>query len=188
MSDQPFEKVMEVINPFVRVSRRLQPYPDPAVPNLMFKLLKDPTAYEVFVKDPKAEIERAGIRTTNVDVGMFTEVLRSLRDRLQGLPSPIDVVAETIESKETEEGMQYNFNNAESFLLKVENAIVYKRGNSAEKSAGEDRANYNQFKQSGIGLDWDSVLIHEINLIFFPSQPLVTPELVDRIKANLERR
>ena len=132
-----------------------------------------------------ASLQRAAISSDKLDVTMLVELARMLHARLEGIETPLGTYAETIPAKETDSGIQNNFDRSESFLLKYENAIIYKRGNASEKTSQEDRAQDKGFQNSGVGFTPDEMLRHEIGLLFFPAQPLVTPALVDKIKREL---
>ena len=59
---------------------------------------------------------------------------------------------------------------------------MYERGATQSRSTSEFTVTDQGF--SGIGTR-DDLLRHEINLLFFPAQPLVTKSLIEKIKSEL---
>ena len=81
MSASPFEKVLNILTPYVPIKRELGPYPDPKVPEHMFKLMKDRQEYDAFLRDPMASLQRAAISSDKLDVTMLVELARMLHAR-----------------------------------------------------------------------------------------------------------
>jgi hypothetical protein len=185
MSDQPIDKVLRVVKPFVPIKQGIRPYPNQKVPDYMLKLVKDDSAYQAFIANPAESLKREGIQPETLDVDMFFDLAKVLRDRSKGIDSIIDKIAESVSKKETSEGRQYNFDHSRSWAYRYESAIFHERGTSEEKSKSEMVGTTNKFEQSGISIRPEEILRHEINLLFFPAQPLVTPSLVNKIKENL---
>ena len=158
-------KVVDLLKPYVRVSEKVGPFPIPEVPKYMFSLIKSDRAYTAFEKDPKAAMKRAGIPLKSIDVAMFAGLAKMLHDRKHG-KGILDHVAETVSSKETNTHQEINFDSS---------------GRSSETTRGSHVGESTKFETSGI-IKPDDILRHEINLLFFPSQPLVTPDLIEQIK------
>ncbi len=159
------EKVVDLLQPYVRVSDKIGPFPIPEVPEYMFRLIKNDREYAAFEKDPKTAMQRAGIPTGRVDVALFAGLAKMLHDRKHGI-GVLDQIAESVTSKETSSHQQINFDSS---------------GRSSETSRGSHVGENTKFETSGIQKP-DDILRHEINLLFFPSQPLVTPELIEQIR------
>jgi len=158
-------KVVDLLKPYVRVSEKVGPFPIPEVPKYMFRLIKSDRAYKAFEKDPKAAMKRAKIPIKTVDVAMFAGLAKMLHDRKHGR-GIIDHVAETVAHQETRTSQEINFDSS---------------GRSTETTRGSHVGESTKFETSGI-IKPDDILRHEIDLLFFPSQPLVTPDLIERIK------
>jgi hypothetical protein len=158
-------KVVDLLKPYVRVSEKVGPFPIPEVPKYMFRLVKNDRTYKAFERDPEAAMKRAGIPTKSIDVAMFAGLAKMLHDRKHGR-GILDHVAETVTSQETKTSQEINFDSS---------------GRSTETTRGSHVGESTKFETSGI-IKPDDILRHEINLLFFPSQPLVTPDLIERIK------
>ena len=159
------DRVVDLLQPYVRVSEKIGPFPIPEVPEYMFRLVKNDREYAAFEKDPKAAMQRAGIPVDRVDVTLFAGLAKMLHERKHGI-GVLDKIAETVTSKETSSHQEINFDSS---------------GRSAETKRGSHVGESTKFETSGINRP-DDILRHEINLLFFPSQPLVTPELIEQIR------
>jgi hypothetical protein len=159
------DKVVDLLQPYVRVSEKIGPFPIPEVPEYMFLLIKNDREYAAFEKDPKAAMTRAGIPVDRVDVTLFAGLAKMLQERKHGI-GILDKIAESVSSKETSSHQEINFDSS---------------GRSAETKRGAYVGESTKFETSGINRP-DDILRHEINLLFFPSQPLVTPELIEQIR------
>lgn len=186
MPKKPIEVVMEVLKPFMPIKKEIKTYPDPKIPEYMFKLVKDDELYKTFSADPLTGVKQAGIDPATIDITIFSEIARILRARLQGLDVPPALSPDTVTRKERDEGVYYNFDwSASWFWGKEGYNIIYDRGSQSRKSRNEMVGTNRNWSRAGVGNLADEVLRHEINLLFFPAQPLVTPELIEKIKEKL---
>jgi hypothetical protein len=185
MQDKSIEKALDAVAPFAVIDKKIRPYPDPKVPEYMYRLVTDDAAHERFASDPVGALEKEGIDAKKLDVEMFVSLAGALRARARG-ETEFAMLPATYSTKQQTAGFKWNFSNSDSWLFMIENWIWTSRGYYKEKSAGEDSAVSRGFKRSGVESLSDEVLKHEIGLLFFPAQPLVTPELVAKIKQSLE--
>ncbi|OOP56095.1 MAG: hypothetical protein AYP45_11090 [Candidatus Brocadia carolinensis] len=184
MQDKSIDKALEAVKPFAAIDKKIRPYADPKVPELMYKLVTDDIAYEHFSANPESALSNEGIDSSKLDVDMFASLAKTLRDRAQGIQE-IAMLPATYSYKQQAAGFKWNFDNSSSWLFQVENWIWTSRGYYKEKSTSEDAAVDRGFRRSGVERLSDEILKHEIDLLFFPAQPLVTPELVSKIKQSL---
>jgi hypothetical protein len=183
MDKQKSSEVINILKPFTPIKRGIGPYPNKEVPNYMFKLLKNEEEYERYLKDPIKALKNEGIDTSKLDIDMFTELAKLLKRRITGKVPELPGIG--IQSKETKTQTEVNFNNDRYILTNYENRVLWVKGTKSETTTGEFLAQNNTF--AGIGLDPDTILRYELEMLFFPAQPLVTPGLIEKIKEILEK-
>ncbi len=113
----------------------------------------------------------------------FSVIPKALRDRT----SEIESLMATITNKETAAGYQWNFDMSSSWFFMIENSFWRSRGVYKEEASSQVNAVDYRFGIAGVEKWSDGLLKHEIGLLFFPAQPLVTPDLVAKIKENLSK-
>jgi hypothetical protein len=187
MSKDAFNKVKAVLEPYIVVSSEIKGVPDKRLPEMMFKLLKDNGLYEAFEKDPDGTLRKQGIEPKAMDVKMFSSLAKMLRSRLAGQGSEPVWPGASIQKKEKNQGQDKNFDKSESWITIYESYYkVYKtKGTSSNKETSESMQTDKGFQERGVDTLSDSLLKYQINMLFFPSQPLVTPELLEKIKTAL---
>jgi hypothetical protein len=183
MPEEPIDKVMKAVRPFIPIGGQIRSMVEPGVADYMVALVKDDEAYLNFVDNPTESLQNQGINADIIDVDAFSQVAEGLRNRAKGGDSVFGTVATTIGEKSTSEGSQRNFDNSSSWFMNKEGYnLIYQRGTSESTTKGEAAATTKDF--SGIGIRED-ILRHEVDLIFFPAQPLVTPALINKIRTEL---
>jgi hypothetical protein len=138
----------------------------------MFKLVREDDAYEAFVRDPAGELRANGINPDRVDQAMFADLAKRLRERITGV-GVLDRIADQAQTSETNNHESTNWN--------------HEAGSYSEKSRGSYVGETHQFEASGQPITPDQMLRHELGLIFFPAQPLVVPQLIDKIRREAEQ-
>lgn len=161
--------------------------PDPKLVSYVYKLVTDDSAYKIFKDDPKASIESSGLDPGLVIIDSFTEIVDQLRQRLKGRESIFDEITTMDESSSTQTHSRTNFDNSSSSFFKYESSLSFfsKRGTVTSNSTGENNSVNTDFKKDGEGFHPGDILEHEIGLIFFPNQPLVTHELIEKIREKM---
>ena len=173
MPTDPTRHAIKAVTRFAPLSRKLPPKVDSRQPKYMFKLVTDDTAYAKYKKAPEVQLRAHGIDPDKVDVPMFTELARQLRRRREGKTSVIGRAAEEMAQKQTNEASEYKFDSS---------------GFNTEKQTESRFGRTQSFEGRSPIRDWrERVLRHELNLLFFPAQPLVTPALLAKIRKELAK-
>lgn len=161
--------------------------PDPKLVSYVYKLVTDDSAYKLFKDDPKASIESGGLDPGLVMIDSFTGIVDQLRQRHKGLDSIFDEITTTSESSSTQTHSRTNFDNSSSSFFRYESSLSFfsERGTVTSNSTGENSDTTTDFKKDGEGFHPGDLLEHDIGLIFFPSQPLVTHELIEKIREKM---
>lgn len=151
----------------------------------MYELVTDDGAYEAYNSDEATALTSNGLDPARMDVQRFTDLAAQLRERLKG-GDRWTRVADSISQKETSEGQSANWDHSSSWLMNKDgyNAL-YDQGHDSSTDKSSDAGTSKGFEGVGIR-DPSEILRHELNLLFFPAQPLVTPDLVDQIRAELQ--
>lgn len=97
--------------------------------------------------------------------------------------SPNNPAADTISTKETSSSQERNFDNSSSWYQNKDGYnVIYDAGHSSEKTTGEMVGQDKKFNGIDIGR-FEEVIREDLQAVFYPAQPLVTPQLVDMVKA-----
>jgi hypothetical protein len=163
--------VLTILERYLPIDRKV-PSVNPALPNYMFKLVRSDEDFDSFKSNPTASLERNGIDPTHLDVKMFSELAEQLRRRANGQASLVDRYADEIMKSETDHS---------------ENVHWDQSGPQAERTKGSQAGATKNFEGLPTASRLDDMLRHELNLLFFPSQPLVTPSLIAEIRQALEK-
>lgn len=181
--DELEKKITRAVKPFVPLARDVTPSRNSKLVDYMFKLLKDARAYRSFAQDPAAGLAAQGIAANEVSIPMFVDLAKMLRDRAAGKDNPLGRVANSMTS-ESNTGYQYNFDHSKSATKDYATSTTTEAGMRSETST--NNAIETNTKFDGVGIkSQDEILRHELKLLFHPSQPLVTPELISVIRKNL---
>lgn len=187
MLKDAFDKVKSVLEPYVLISLEVSRVPDKRLPELMLRLLKEKELYQKFQEDPDGILRTEGIDPKSVDVKMFSDLAKTLHTRALRREAGLDRPEVTVQKKETDQNRERNFDHEKSWLVHYESQYYIWRSKGAveDKEKSESSQTNKNFEESGIDTFNDKLLKYEVNLLFFPSQPLVTPELLEKIKSKL---
>ena len=141
-----------------------------------------------FKENPEAAMQEAGVSTKLVGFQVLLRVAQSVIDRLVEVQVPHDPgdVFDAITDSESHSSQEKNFDNSSSWFTNKDGwNVMHEAGHSSEKTTGEMVGQDTKF--DGLGLhDFDKVIQHEMINLFYPSQPLVAPELIDKIRAAIK--
>lgn len=185
-----FEKVKSVLKPYVSISSEITRVPDKRLPELMLRLLKDKDLHQKFEEDPDEVLLKEGIDPKSLDVKMFSHLAKILHSRVLRREYGLDRPEVTVQIKETNQSSNKNWDHSESRFTNHESWVqVYKtKGTQNEKEKSESMQTERGFEERGVDTYDEKLLKYEVDMLFFPSQPLVTPELLEEIKANLSEK
>ena len=186
MAKQPKVNANDVVRSFTKIAGQIDPYSDPKLGAYLVELVKDPNAFARFKGDPAAALKAEGIDSKLVNPTTLQRVAQSVVDRARRLRVP-DVM-DSAASKESSTGQDKNFDNSASWFQNKDgyNAI-YDQGHTSEKTTSELVGQDQKFETDGVTLvSLGEVFRHELNQLFYPAQPLVSPELVDKIKGAMK--
>jgi hypothetical protein len=168
------------------------------LPQLIQSVVGSENEYRDFLRSPYAFLLKAGLDPAEVDIDMLTEfvifafekhnkedveLLNAVDD--DGIPSHLGA---TMNKQETDEGSNVNWEN------KVESTFWYEENVSTTgKRTSQKLKQKHSFKDKKMAEDGktlrfapENFLKPEIRHLFFPSQQLVTPELVEEIKRRIK--
>jgi len=177
----PIKSAPKVLN---GISARMHDLPSPKLGQFIAELVKSPRQLETFREDPERALKGSGISTNSIDSKLLVKVVDSIASKLL---RP-DIVADSLTQRESSSNQERSFdNNASWFYNKDGYNVMYDQGHSSEQSKGEMVGQDKNF--SGLGVNRsDLVVINEmLGKLFFPAQPLVTPELIEHIKQSAKR-
>lgn len=132
----------------------------------MYHLVKNERERDAFFKDPKGSLVAAGLQRDAAKADLVVELVKDVASRVKGR-KPSDVF-DSYTSKESDTHQQWNFDSS---------------GRSSETTKGSIVGEKTKF--DGFGLVEEIFENPELGKTFFPSQPLVTPELVTKIRQRL---
>ena len=167
---------------FKKIGRQIEPAADPAIGAYLVRLVKDKRELARLKKNPARTLKAHGIDPEKVKTDVLVRVAESVFSRIERFRNPGDILS-TVTSKESSTHQEVNFDNSSSWYWNKDGYnVMYEAGHSKEQSTGEMVGQDTKF--DGLGLhDFDAVLQHALGEVFFPSQPLVSPDLVNQIKA-----
>jgi hypothetical protein len=174
---------------FDPISGEIEPCSDRRLPELMLRLVKEDALYHKFAADRRAVVAESGIDPDLIDLEMFAGLAAVLRDRVLRGDKGFKAEEETIKSKASSEGTYKNFDNSESRFKNYDSnyGIWRTKGVQASKTKSEDSYTNKDFAGVSTGAAVEHLLKSELCMFFFPSQPLVSPELVAAIKSTLKK-
>lgn len=187
MMKDAFDKVKSVLGPYVSISSEITWVPDKRLPELMLRLMKDKDLYQKFEQDREGVLLKEGIDPKSLDLKMFSNLAKILHSRVLRREYGLDRPEVTVQKKETNQSSNKNWDHSKSWITNHESWIeVYKtKGTRNEKEKSESMQTEKGFEESGVDTFDEKLLKYEVDMLFFPSQPLVTPELLEKIKASL---
>jgi hypothetical protein len=173
---------------FRKIERQIEPQTDPLLGAYLVRLAKEPEEMARFREHPEAAMQAAGVSTKLVDAAVLQRVAQSVIDRLVEVEIPHDPgeVFDAVTERETHSSQEKNFDNSSSWFTNKDGYnVMHEAGHSSEQSTGEMVGQDTKF--DGLGLHhFDEVIRHKMNDLFYPSQPLVAPELIDKIRAAIK--
>ncbi|ADB36914.1 hypothetical protein [Spirosoma linguale] len=175
----PFDRVNAVLQHYVPINQKIDINQN-ELADFMFSLVKDSRKYRQFLRNPEQTLLKDKINIANMDVNHFKTVAELIMNKIKA--GDLGRAATTISQKETSEGVQFNFDRSSSATARYETQSTTSRGSQESASTSEWQATDKNFAGTSILTRPDDLLKHELNLIFFPGQPLVTPALVDKIR------
>lgn len=166
------------------ISKRLPPAPDPRLGAFIVAVVKDPDRLASFRRDPERALAAGGIASAAVDVHLLGKVIDTIVSKISG---PADI-ASTVTDKETSSHQETNFDHGSSWFWNKDGYnVMYDQGHSSEKTSSQIAGQDKSFSGLGPGRPDVTVVNEMLGKIFFPSQPLVTPELIDHIKQSSKK-
>lgn len=181
------QKLLSLIGRFAPIrAARISPA-DPALVAFAQRLVLDQGAYDEYVRSPERSLRAAGLDPDTINIEWVSGVVDQLRARAAGLESVFDPIATEQTQKETEQATHWNFDRSSSSTTQFESHSSFDKGYTSQTSTSESTYTNKNFASSGIGRDPETLLRHELNLLFYPGQPLVTPGLISLIRESLAR-
>jgi hypothetical protein len=175
----PVKSAPAVLN---AISARMTDLPSPKIGEFIADVVKNPKRLEAFRANPERVLRAGGIGAKSVDTKLLVKVVDAIASKVVKLP---DIVADTVSQKETSSSQDRNFDNSASWFYNKDGYnVMYDQGHSSEKTKGSTVGQDKSF--SGLAATRpDLVVINEmLGKLFFPSQPLVTPALIEHIKQS----
>lgn len=167
---------------FKKIGGEIEPHTDPALGAYLVTLVKDREEMARFRDSPEQALKTAGIDPARVNPQIIGRVAEAIVTRWQTL-LPDNPAADTLSTKELSSSQERNFDNSSSWYQNKDGYnVIYDAGHSSEKTTGEMVGQDKKFNGIEIG-DFEEVIRDELRAVFFPAQPLVTPQLVDMVKA-----
>jgi hypothetical protein len=148
------------------VKRRLDFGPTLETAAFIYRMVKNDAERAAFFRNPTASLKAAGLEHETAHAALIVDLVKDVIEK-QRRPSPDDVL-DSYTSKETDTHQQWKFDSS---------------GRSAETTKGEIVGEKTKF--DGFELVEEIFSNPEFSKTFFPSQPLVTPQLVQRIRQKL---
>ncbi|MBN2654971.1 MAG: hypothetical protein JXR79_07685 [Nitrospirae bacterium] len=192
MDSKRSKEVINELKKYLPVKRKIAPSLPAKIGKYLSTLLKNEKELETFFADPEARLKKAGINPSQLDLDLFIELLVYLKGKKarieKWVPQPErSPLGESIKTKETETEQQWNFDHDSKYIFNVEHDYYSERGRQATKTKSEIVLKDKGFEKRGIGFDPSILLSPELRENYYPSQPLVTPELISKIKEILEK-
>ncbi len=176
MKKSKTDRIRTILNPYLKIKVELNHPTTSMLREYMVKLVIDDTEFSMYLENPKQKLTEAGISLEEIDIPMITKLIEFLRERMS---RHAYMVQATTTVKETEIEQQYNFDHSESRWWGRESNCFRTRGIMRTKEKGEYISHTKNFDRAGI---FRASLLHDdLDLAFFPSQPLVSQELLDKI-------
>jgi hypothetical protein len=181
MAKLPRAKPIQIGPAFTKISAQIEPQTDPKLGNFLIQLVKNPDEFKRFTANPAAALTAHKIDAKLVNVAAVQALAQSVISRIAGLgkgPTVMDAVS----NSETSQSQDRNFDNSASWFTNKDGYnVIFDAGHSSEQSTGQQVGQDKNF--SGLTTQPGDVFQNELNTVFFPGQPLVTPTLVAKIKA-----
>jgi hypothetical protein len=178
----PVRAVPAVLN---SLSARLPEAPSPRLGKFIAGVIRDPRKMRTFRANPKRALRAARVSATSVDLKLLVSVINVIASKVR-LPGS---VADTVTQKETSSSQERNFDNSASWYWNKDGYnVMYDQGHSSEKSTGEMVGQDKKFSGLELRRPDLKVINEQLGKLFFPAQPLVTPQLITQIKKSTAGR
>lgn len=182
---------MRPLSGLISMSRPLRKSANHKVSELALQLVKDDLLYNKFAQDKKAVLQEAGVNPKSIDLNLFLTLVESLRKRgrAQG-DEPTEALGVTVQKKETSQSQDKNWDRSEKYIFSKEGQYKIWRdaGTELDKVKSSFAQTENTFETRGVGVISTDLLNSEIGKLFFPNQPLVSPQLIEKLKLMLTKR
>lgn len=182
MAEKSSVNVAGIAKIFEKIGGEIEPHTDPKLGAFLVRLVKDHLEFERFKARPEETLRHAGLNPRLVKPELLLIVAESVARRVAALV-PAGIVMDTISSSESSSHQDRNFDNSSSWFMNKDGYnVMHDAGHSSEQSTGQIAGSDNKFSGFGIA-DYGDVIRQELISLFYPAQRLVTPALVDKIKA-----
>jgi len=192
------KEVLKDLNQFTPLKRDIKKLSVTKLPQYVKQLMKSPNKLQAFLANPSSELKAAKIDPRDLDLEMVIDLVKYLQLSKEGKaalgwdperPSRLHIGAQ-IKQKETDNQQKWDFQHKKSKYTKYETFMDYnigeERGVKATKERGEhlmkDKGFEEKAKKKGIDLHPELLLRPDLRNLYFPDQPMVTPELVAKIR------
>lgn len=153
---------------------------------LLAKMIRDDELFDKANLDLKTVLDEFDISKSSIDDQVFLNLADYLRKLQREDLLPSNPIAKEMTSKEQDAGYKHNFNNKESWISNVESEAIYKRGTTQSKETQEYSFRDKSFKSDGLGINDPFIrYADELQRTYFPNQPLITPELMAKIRMDI---
>jgi hypothetical protein len=192
MDKKKTTEVISELKKYVPIKRKITLTPPDKIGKYLSSLLKNEKELESFFADPEKGFKKAGVNPAHVNIDLFIELLVYLKGRKikieKWAPQPERIkLGESVRNKETETERQWNFDHDSKYIATVESDYYSERGREASQTKSEIALKNKGFDKKGVGFDPAVLLRPELKEHYYPSQPLVTPELLEKIKKILDK-
>jgi hypothetical protein len=149
---------------------------NPKLRDYMVRLVTDSREFEAYRQNPEVRLAQATVDAVGIDLSLLTALVELLRERhARG-----DYATEaTVTTKKQEAERVYNFDNSGSWVINKESSIFRTRGMFRETTVSEEMMIRESFHREGVFQE--ARLQEDIDLAFFPSQPLISQPLLERL-------
>jgi hypothetical protein len=187
MEEKKKQEVIQALEKYVPIKANIRSFTTEKAPEYLATILKNNDKLDSFLLNPEQELKANGISPEEINIPLFTELAIYLKNRqAHTKEGPMT----TNPTKTKDKGAQWEFDQSRSWIRKVESAVIHERGRSEQKVKEELLETKKDFdektEKTGIGMDSTILMNPKLRAHFFPAQPLVTPELIQEIKAILD--
>ena len=189
MDSKKKDEIIRTLEQYVPIKREIKMAAPRKLAEFIEKLLKSENEMQAYMENPLDSLQKAGIDPEEVTIDMLASLAIFLKERQisrqsEEKPDSDDYM---VWKKETQEATIWQRNNDREQSWYYEWAWKKSEGLKTNK----DKSSYLTKTKKISGEDskinpklfWDP----EIREFFFPAQPLVTPELIKKIKDMLDK-
>ena len=177
------KKVLGVLNSYAPIKGNIGPFgknSDKA--NALVKLRKSPVAAERFLDDPEKFFKKENLTFKSIDEKeAFISLVNIIEDMQASKKKGGKKKKDIASKKKTKTMMKRNFDNKRGKFSSTES----KREAAFEVNFGVDNDIFKIGDDGPVDLS-ASIMKGPLGSLFYPDQPLVTPELIDKIKKILK--